>query len=60
MGQFPSETANKKACELLDLLNNMTIYDIYETLEVMQCKLRKFSSKQVYKLTNIKSSTIND
>ena len=49
MGQFPSESVNKKACELLCLLSNMTIYDINETLDVMQKKLREFSSKQVYK-----------
>ena len=53
MGQFPSTTAKEKACELLRLLNDMTIYDIYETLDVVQFKLRGFSSKQVYKSADI-------
>ena len=60
MGQFPSTDVNKKAYELLCLLSNMTICDIYETLDVTQKKLRGFSSKQVYEVTDISQPALND
>ena len=60
MSQFPSTTAKEKACELLRLLNDMTIYDIYETLDVVQFKLKGFSSKQVYKSADIDQPVINN
>lgn len=60
MSQFPSEVAQKKANEILDLLRNMTVYDIEDTIDVIQHNLRVFSSKQIFSPTNTNSSIIYD
>jgi len=60
MSQFPSEVAQKKANEILNLLRDMTVYDIDDTIDVIQHNLRLFSSKQSFTPTNTDLSIIYD
>ena len=60
MGQFPSITVKEKASDLLRLLNDMTMCDIYETLDVVKLRLKGFSCRQIYKLADIDQPAIND